>query len=186
LKVGYGGYMKKVWKKFNESLNELKKTKTITMCGLLAAIGVLLGKFTIQIGSYIKIGFSDLPNQIVAYLFGPVVSSFFATILDVIKLMVNPTGGWIPGLTISAYIAGLIYGISFYKKNITFKRVLVTKLIVVLLVNTILNTFWLAQIYGNGYLALLPTRVLKNIIMWPIQSILFWYMYKGLKKAKLF
>ena len=39
------------------------------------------------------------------------------------------------------------------------------------------------MLYGKGFLALLPMRAFKNIIMWPINSVLFYTVRKVLESA---
>ena len=57
--------MKKLATLFQDSYNELKSVKTITAMAMFAAIGIILGSLTIQIGDFIKIGFSSIANQFV-------------------------------------------------------------------------------------------------------------------------
>ncbi|OYO76178.1 ECF transporter S component, partial [Lachnotalea glycerini] len=58
----------------SESVKELKKTQNMVLCALIAAIAVILSyTTTIEIGPYIKLGLSQIPNQVVSYLFGPIV-----------------------------------------------------------------------------------------------------------------
>lgn len=64
--------MKKLKELYQQSLQELCHTKTVVLCGLLAALAIVLSMVaSIQLGPYIKIGFSGLPNRIVEFLFGP-------------------------------------------------------------------------------------------------------------------
>ena len=66
--------MKKLKELYQQSLQELCHTKTVVLCGLLAALAIVLSMVaSIQLGPYIKIGFSGLPNRIVEFLFGPAV-----------------------------------------------------------------------------------------------------------------
>lgn len=166
---------------FSASARELKKVRTLTMCGLLAALAFVMESFSIQAGPYIKIGFSGLPNEVVDFLFGPAVGSFFSAAMDIFKLIVKPTGPWIPGLTLDAFLAGLVYGLFLYKKPLRFWRVAAAKLTVALFINVMLATYWLSRVYGAGYLAALPDRILKNIIMWPIQSAVTYLVLKVLE-----
>ena len=108
--------MKKVTTLFLDSYHEFKKVRTITTASMFAAIGVILGAYTIQVGNYLKIGFSGIANQFVYYLFGPVVGCFYGGALDILKYLVKPTGAFFPGWTLSAMAAGVIYGCFFYKK----------------------------------------------------------------------
>ena len=65
--------MKKFVALFTDSYRELKSVRTITTMAMLAAIAIILGMFSIEYGNFIRIGFSSIPNGIIAYLFGPTV-----------------------------------------------------------------------------------------------------------------
>ena len=166
------------------SLKEFKHLKNVTFCGMLAAIAIILGYVaTFNIGNYIRIGFSGLPNQIVDYLFGPAVGAIFGAALDVIKWFLKPTGDFFPGFTISAALGGIIYGYAFYKKNITIVRVLVAQLIVKVFVNICLNSIWLKLLYGQALLAMLPGRIISNSVMLPIDTFITFVMLKAIDKT---
>ena len=68
-----------------------------------------------------------------------------------------------------------------YKKEITLKRCLVTTTLIILIVDIILNTYWLSILYKNAFLVLFGPRLIKNLVMIPINTIL---MYIVLKKVK--
>lgn len=166
--------MKKVTTLFLDSYHEFKKVRTITTASMFAAIGVILGAYTIQVGNYLKIGFSGIANQFVYYLFGPVVGCFYGGALDILKYLVKPTGAFFPGWTLSAMAAGVIYGCFFYKKPLSLVRVFVAELTVSIICNMLLGTLWLQIMYGKAFFAILPARVIKNLAMWPVNSLLFY------------
>lgn len=179
--------MKRLATLFTQSYQELKKLRTVTVCGMMAAIAIALSAFaSIEIGNYIKIGFSGIPNRIVDYLFGPVVGGCFGGALDIIKYLVKPTGVFFPGFTFDAILAGLIYGSFMYKKPLSLKRVLIAKLVVVLICNIFFNTLWISILYGKAFLALLPARLLKNAVMWPIDSLILFMVSKMLHASGIF
>lgn len=162
---------------FLDSAKELKKTTALTACAMLAALSFILNQVaSINLGPYVKIGFSGLPNQVVDYLFGPVSGALFAGVLDVVKYFIKPDGPFFFGFTFNAMAGAFIYGCFYYRHKITFWRVLLAKLIVVVFINILLNTLWLDMLYGKGFLAILPIRALKNLIMWPIDSAIY-YMF---------
>lgn len=171
---------------FTDSYKELKSVRTITTLAMFAAIAIVLGAFSINAGNYIRIGFSSIPNGLAAYLFGPVAGGIFAGVLDVLKYLVKPTGAFYPPLTLVTLLAGTLYGIFYYKKKITLPRVLVTKFVVMLLCNVILNTMCLADLYGEGFFILLPARLIKNLVMWPIDSVIFWMLAQALERTGAF
>ncbi len=179
--------MKKIAALFTDSAGELKNVRTLCVCGVFAALAVVLGYVaTIQIGDYIRIGFSGLPNEFVDFMFGPVVGSVFAGMLDILKYLLKPTGGWIPGLTLDAFLAGIIYGVFLYKKPIRFWRILLMKLIVGMGINVGLGTYWLSGFYGWNYFLRLPDRFLSNLIMWPVDTVILYALLKGFERAGLF
>ena len=90
------------------SYRELGKVRTITTVAMFAALSIILGTFTVQIGNYIKIGFSSLTTVGTGFLFGPIVGGIFGAVTDVVKYMIKPTGPFFPGFTIVAVIAGFI------------------------------------------------------------------------------
>lgn len=178
--------MKKFVTLFTDSSKEMKSVKTLTTMAMLAAVAVILGMFSIEYGNYVRIGFSGILNGIISYLFGPVTGGIFAGALDILKYLMKPTGPFCPQMTLVTVLAGVIYGCFYYKKKLTLARVLVSKFVVMLICNVILNTLCLTLIYGQAFMVILPARALKNLIMWPIDSIIFYVVAKLLENIGVF
>lgn len=86
--------MQTIRKLYSDSFKELKVTQNLVLCGLLAALAVVLNYTTsIFITPNIRIGFSGLPNRVVEYLFGPGIGAIFGAVLDVLKYLLKPDGG---------------------------------------------------------------------------------------------
>lgn len=171
---------------FADSYREFGKIRTITVAAMFGAISVVLGYFTIEIGSFLKIGFSTIANQFVYYLFGPVVGGAFGGALDILKYLIKPTGEFFLGFTIGAMIGGVLYGCILYKRPISLVRVLIAELVVSIVCNMLLGTLWLSILYGKGFMVLLPMRVVKNLIQWPMNSALFYTIGKTLETSGVF
>ena len=175
--------MKKIIWIYSNSWKELFVTKNIVLCGLMAALAVILSMVaSIDVGPYIRIGFSGLPNRIVECLFGPVAGCLFGGMLDILKYMLKPSGPFFFGFTFNVMLAGLIYGTILYRKPITVKRVVAAEFLTKLTVNCLLNTLWISMLYGKGFFVLLPLRVLKNAIMLPIDSCILYFTLTYMKK----
>ena len=175
--------MKKLATLFTGSYSELRSTRAITAAAMLGAVSIVLGYFSIQLGDYIRIGFSTIANQLVYYLFGPVFGGVFGGVLDVLKYLIKPVGGFFPGFTLGAALAGVLYGFFFYRKPVSMGRVLAAVLTVSVICNMLLGTLWLSMLYGKAFMVLLPARVVKNLVMWPINSVLFYVVVKTLEGA---
>ena len=179
-------FMLQMKKQFADSFEELKNLRTIVVTALLIAIAVVLGFFSVQLTENLKIGFSFIANELTAMLFGPVVGGIMGGVADIIKYLLKPTGPFFFGFTFNAILGAVIYGVMLYKKPISFKRILASKIVVAIVVNVFLNTYWLSMLYGNAFMAILPPRLIKQIIMVPIQSIMLYSVVEVLAKAKVF
>lgn len=173
--------MHKLKSVYRDSYRELKNVRTVTTCAMFMAISVVLGYFTIEAGPYLKIGFSTVANQFVYYMFGPVVGGFFGGVLDLLKYIVKPTGGYFPGFTLNAILAGIIYGTFLYHRPLTFKRALCVHLVVIMICNVFFNTLWLSMMSGKAMMVLIPMRFVKNMIMWPVDTVIFYMIAKKLE-----
>lgn len=178
--------MKRMKQQFVDSWHELKHLKTIVVTAMFIAIGVILGfYFSVMITSSIRIGFSFIANELTALMFGPVVGGIMGGVTDVIKYLLKPQGPFAPGLTFNAILAAVIYGVMFYKRPISFPRILAAKVIVAIVVNLFLGTYWLQFIIGKGFWALLPGRAIKQLVVVPIESVIFYFVAKTLAKTRV-
>ena len=153
---------------------EKLKLQDMVLIAMFGAIAIILGMypFTLMIGKSFKITFSQISNTLVSGFYGPIVGGFFGGILDIIKFFVNPTGSFFPGFTISGIVNGVIFGLILYKKPISIKRMLLAKIISSVIVDILMNTYWLTLLYGTDFIAILPMRLLKTAIMLPVDTIL--------------
>lgn len=178
--------MLQVKKQFTESWKELKKLNTIVMTALLIAMGIILGQFSVQITDTMKIGVSFIATQLTAVLFGPVVGGIMGGTADILKFIIKPTGPFLIGYTISAIVGPMIYGIMLYKKPLSFWRILWSKAVVAVAVNLFMGTYWSYLYFGQAFWAMIPAKLLQQVIQVPIQSLIFWAFVSALKKAKVF
>lgn len=168
---------------YGSSFQELFVTRNMVLCGFMAALAVGLSMTaSIEVGPYIRIGFSGIPNRIVEFLFGPVTGCLFGGALDILKYMLKPTGPFFFGFTFNAMLAGLIYGSILYKKPVSIRRIAAAELLVKIIVNCFFNTLWISMLYGKGFFVLLPARLLKNAIMLPIDSAILYVSFAYVKK----
>ena len=75
---------------------------------------------------------------------------------------------------------------NFFIKKLPIWRVLAAKFVVMLVCNVILTTLCLTVLYGQAFMVILPARALKNLIMWPIDSVIFFAITKALEQIGLF
>lgn len=165
---------------------ELKSTRSLAGLGLLMAMNIIVGSLFIEINSYLRIGFSFLVVGICGYYYGPVSTGVAGAAADIIKYLLRPSGPFFPGFTLNEFIAGFITGIILYKKSVTMKRVFVTRLCVVVIVNIILTPLWLSVLYGKGIMVYVSARVIKNIILLPIDTIALYGTLKSVSRVRAY
>lgn len=161
---------------FQHSSRELKSSRTLAVTALLISLNIALDALNIriQLTPQLRIGFGFLTIAMVGMLFGPVVAMTAGAATDFLGWLVNNGGGaYFPGFTVTAILAGLIWGIALYEKPLHWGRVLIAKLSINILLNILLNSFWLYLYYGKSFqLATLPLRIGKNLILLPIEVLL--------------
>lgn len=157
--------------------NNVKKLVEIS---LLIALEVILTRFCSINTPILRIGFGFLPIAIIAMMHGPLSAGVAYAIGDLLGMMIFPSGSYFPGFTLTAFLTGVVYGLVLYKKPKTWPRIILAVCIVCLGINLCLDTVWLHILMGQGYLALLPTRILKVAVMIPIQTILIGLVWKNI------
>jgi len=156
-----------------ESMRGLKETRRLIYCALLIALQTALNSLAaIPLGSTIRITFGYLAVAVNAVLLGPFPAMAGAMVADLLGCIIRPMGPFFPGFTLSAGLGGLIYGLAFYRRNVNIWRVLAAKLMIDVCINVVLNTLWLKILYGNAFFVLLPSRLIKNLIQYPIDVLL--------------
>lgn len=165
-----------VWK---QSFKELESIRCIAIVALLVALNVTLDLLNIRIWLTPDLRFSVgfTLNASIAMLFGPVVGIMAGFLTDIMGYLVNPVGGgYFPGYTITAMMGGFIYGMFLYPKRPTKLRVLASKASINLFCNICLNTLWLSLTGGQAMMALLPARIIKNVVLLPFEAILLFFI----------
>lgn len=196
--------------RIKKSAQLLKQPRTIAVTGILIALNVVLEMCRIQITQELRISFGFTAMAVIAMLFGPSVSVPAAIVSDLLGLVLNPSGGYFFGFTITAILSGLIYSLflfdrsaprhdghalghgndPFGKENIhLFLRAFGAKTLVNFVCNVGLNTVWLTMFYGESMRVLLPVRAAKNaILLIPEVFVLFFalkaamYAYKQINR----
>lgn len=166
------------------SSKELKSVKNLVIASLLITMKLILDLFTIQLNQALHLSFEFLPFASLSMLFGPVAGAMSGGLSDIINYIINPKGAFFPGFTISAMVSGIIYGISFYKKEISVKRCIFAESAIVVIVDILLNTLWLSLLYGKGFFVLLPMRIIKNVVMIPINVAMMYFVLKLVDRIK--
>ena len=178
--------MKKFLSLFTQSAAELKKLRSLTGIAMLVALNVALSFATIPIGSTRKISISFLAIAIMGMLYGPVAAGMGAALGDILSYLLTPgnsMGAYFFGFTLTASLGGIVYGIAFYSCKVSVPRVIIAKAAVNLLLNLLLNTFWIFILYGKAVgIVEIFSRIFKNLLMLPLEIAALFIILKAITK----
>lgn len=163
----------------------MSKLKKVILSGILLALLIVLNRFVSIKTPLLVISFTFVPIMMSAIWLGPKYSTLIAALGDFIGAILFPFGTYFPGFTVSAGLTGLIYGIFLYKKQdneMTDKkfiiRLIISNLLVLGIVEIFVVSLWLNMLYGKAYLLVVSSRVLAQVIMFPIRIVTIFVLEK--------
>ena len=144
--------------------------KDIAVIGLMIAMKIVLTRFLAIETQFMRVGFSFIPTILLAIMYGPWVGLFSGATADLFGFFLFPKGfPYYPGFTLSAAIAPMLYASVLYKKRLSLGRLIVANLLVTVFVNVGLNSLWLYILYDQAFWAMLPVRLVQNLVSLPIE-----------------
>lgn len=168
----------------------MSRNKKIILTAILLAMLIILSRFLSIKTPILKISFGFVPTMLCAVWLGPKWTILLNVLGDLIGATLFPTGPYFIGYTISTAVAGFIYGIFLYKKQIDsysdkqfLIRLILSTILVAIIVNMGLNTLWTSITSGKAFLALFATRVVKQLIMIPIHIVVILFIEKFLRNS---
>ena len=154
-----------------------ERTKMIISIAIMVACQVVLERVLAINTMVVKIGFGFVPLVIVAILYGSWWAAVAGALADIIGTFAVPIGPYFPGFTVTAFLAGMIYGL--YLKNldkIDMKKAIIRSILaavtVSVVISLVLNTAMIAIVFNYGVMVLLPSRAIQAGEMIVVQSIL--------------
>ncbi|WP_300276984.1 folate family ECF transporter S component [Peptacetobacter sp.] len=147
-------------------------TKDMVIMSLLIAITIVLSRFLSISTPIIKIGFSFVPITIAGILYGAKYTMLISIIADLIGATLI-TGDFFPGFTVTTALVGIVYGKFLYNKSKSVKNIVLC-VVIANLIELILNTGNIYLLSGYGFLATLPVRSFKALLMIPIKALVIY------------
>jgi len=182
-----------------DAFAELKDTKMLVVTALMIALRIVLKPFAIPLGPQLSIQTAMLATSLGAMIYGPVVAIPAAIISDTVGFMIYPTGDYFLPFVLTEIASTMFYALLLYRANVTPIRVMLSRFCICFFVNVVMQQFiyaWWYVYIGNpeqakesilGIMTL--SRILKNIAMFPIESVVLTLFLRFLlpvtKRAKL-
>lgn len=166
----------------------MSKSKKIILTALLLTVELVLSRFLSIKTPILKISFAFVPTCVCAIWLGAKWTVLLNVLGDIMGATLFPVGAFFIGYTISAAVSGIIYGVLLYKKEESsytdkqfLARIWISVFLVACISNIGLNTLWISITTGKAYIVLLGARIVKEIIMIPIQVSVIFYIERVLR-----
>ena len=154
---------------FSAPSSPRRPLRRVALTGILIALEIVLSRFLSINAWNIKIGFSFVPVVLAAMLLGPWASAAVAALGDLLGALLFPIGPYFPGFTLTALLTGLTFGWLLHEKQ-TWPRILLAVGGTQLVLSLVLNTVWIALLYGKAFEVLLAGRLVQCAVLLVVQT----------------
>ena len=165
------------------SEKKMNRTHKLVLMAMLVAIQVVLSRFlSINLWN-LKIGFSFVPIALAGMLLGPMGAGLTGMVADIIGATLFPSGAFFPGFTLTAFITAFGYGFFLHKKQ-DMPHILAAVLFSEIVGTLLLNTKWIAILYGTAFLPIFITRVWQAVGMGIVEIVVIKLLAKYVPHLK--
>ena len=148
--------------------------KQMLVLSLLVAISVILERFLGYNDKVLSVSLSFVPIALAGMLYGTIPALVVSALADVIGALLFPSGPFDIRFTLIAALKGAIYGYFMYKPANTKMRAVMAQGLVTVICHLVLNTLVISTIINRGYFALLPLRLFKNLLLFPLEVLILY------------
>lgn len=170
----------------------MSKIKKIIIAGLLLATTIVLNRFLSIKTPVVVISFSFIPLMLSGILLGPWWTMMIAGLADLIGALLFPFGAYFVGYTITSLLTGFVYGLFLHRKDEKLSnkkfvfKLIISCLVVLIVCNGLINSLWIYITSKKAIMAILPTRLLKQVVMLPIEVVIMFFINLGLDKMGIY
>ncbi len=159
-----------------QAFREFRNLKMLLFAALMVALRVALKSVSIPVGADLRIGVGFFVNAFGSMVYGPVVAVLGAAVSDTLGALLFPTGPYFPLFLITEAAGSVLFALFLYRTDLTVTRVTLSRFCIDFFVNIVLNTPVMMLYYrimlGKSYRILHWPRIVKNLVMFPIESVL--------------
>lgn len=143
--------------------------KQTLIMALMVALSFVLERLLGYNDKVLSISFSYLPVALVGMLYGIIPAAAVSALADVVGALLMPSGPFDIRFTLIALLKGALYGAFLYRAEGNRYRIILSQVAVTLICHLTLNTLVISSIIGKGFFAMLPLRLVKNLVFLPIE-----------------
>ena len=161
------------WK---EAAKNLKDVKMIAFASLIVALRVAVKFITIPVDLGVEVSFDCYINSLGAIVYGPLMGLLVGAVSDTLGCLLHPSGPYFFPFIFVEMSSSFIFALFLWKRKLSAPRVLLSKFTVNFFCNIILTSLlmkpYMSIFYGKGYAFVNMTRIVKNLVVFPVESVL--------------
>lgn len=176
------------WK---EAVGNLKSTRMLALAAMIVALRAVCKMLEIPLAPGLNINVAGLFNSVGAMVYGPVVGIVGAIVSDPLGYLLHPDGPYFLPFMLVDMSSSFIFGLLFWKRRLTVGRAMGAKFAVNMVSNVVLTSVIMKWYYlvffgvekAEAYNLINLTRIVKNLVMFPIEAILIAVVLGALSPA---
>lgn len=149
------------WREANQAVRCLK---LLVFAALMIAVTRALSLIPGIPIWHTKLTWGFLARSVCALVCGPVLGLVFGFAEDILGFILQPSGDFFPGYTLSTMAGVLVYALFFFRRRITVVNLVLANLVVNLLVNALMGSVWSTMLRQGSYWGWFVPSLTKNLI----------------------
>lgn len=161
---------------WRDAAKNLKDIKMIAFASLIIALRIAVKFIVIPVDIGIEVSFDCYVNSLGSLIYGPLMGLLVGAVSDTLGCLLHPTGPYFFPFIFVEMSSSFIFGLFLWKRKLSAPRVLLSKFTVNFFCNIILTSalmkIYMSLFYNKGYNFVNLARIIKNLVMFPIESML--------------
>ena len=176
---------------WREAFANLKNTRMLALAAMIIALRALCKMLEIPLAPGLNINVAGIFNAVGAMVYGPVVGVVGAIASDPLGYLLHPDGPYFLPFMLVDMSSSFIFGLLFWKRRLTVGRAMGAKFAVNMVSNVVLTSLIMKWYYlvfygvedAAAYSIINLTRIVKNLVMFPVEAILIALVLGALSPA---
>jgi len=159
---------------------DLYSTRNLVFAALMVAMARVLALIPSIPIAHTRLSFSFPARAMCALVCGPVAGMVYGFVEDILGFILQPTGEFFFGYTISTMAGMLVYALCFYRRRVTVVRIVAANVLVNIFVNAMLGSLWTMMIRGGGYFGWFVPSLTKNLVTIVPKSVVLYFFFQAM------
>ena len=165
------------WRDANQAMSCLK---LLVFAALMVAVTRALSLIPGIPIWHTKLTWGFLARSVCAMVCGPVLGLACGFVEDILGFVLQPTGDFFPGYTLSTMAGVLVYALFFFRRRITVLNLFLANLVVNVAVNALMGSVWSTMVRGGVYWGWFLPSLGKNLLTLLPKTLVLYVLFQAL------